>query len=354
MLKPTWNPFSAYADKFERRIERLLRKAGRLGIFEIQRLVTELMQENLVIFSLYMEARFKGYKYLKTGARKKMYKNAERIGQLFLRYTHGITVKDEAVAGILKELKVLRPSAPGDAERLRYLVAIMIFLRPNGEYYRYLEGASFGKLLKNIEKGEKMTGDCNQIVTFYTYLYSLRYDIKELQIKILPGHVCLHYKGVDIEATAGNFANYEKFDRLLPIAELISTNLLDISDFRDKQIQVNAREFLKGAQLASNLSSEREIVAKNLKAAYHNVGLDVLRNNDFENAREFFRKAGDSEMIKATYGKEYNLVQARVAGLKDLALMKTHRSDYQKMLDLARKMEDSTLADNLRKILNQL
>jgi hypothetical protein len=63
----------------------------------------------------------------------------------------------------------------------------------------------------------------------------------------------LHYKGVDIEATAGNFANYEKFDRLLPIAELISTNLLDISDFRDKQIQVNAREFLKGAQLASNL-----------------------------------------------------------------------------------------------------
>lgn len=354
MLKPTWNPFSSYADKFERRIEKLLRKAGRLGIFEIQRRVTELMQENLVIFSLYMEARFKGYKYLKVGARKKMYRNAERIGQLFLRYTHGITIKDEAVAGVLKQLGVLRPAAPGDAERLRYLVAIMSFLRPDGVHYQYLEGASFGKLLKNIEKGEKMIGDCNQIVTFYSYLYSLRYDIKELQIKLLPGHICLHYRGVDIEATAGNFAKYEKFERILPIAELISTNLLDISDFRDKQIQVNPREFLKGAQLAFSLSSEREIVTTNLKAAYHNVALQVLKNNDFENAREFFRKSGDNEMIKATYGKEYNLVHSRVASLKDLATMKMHRSDYQKMLDLAKKMEDSTLADNLRKILNQL
>jgi hypothetical protein len=425
MLKPIWNPFSRFADSLEKRVDKLLRQAVSLGIFEAQRKVTELMQENLVIFNLYMEACFKGYKYLKRGTRKKLYRNAEKIGEIFLRYTHTITIKDEAVAERLKTLGVPRPSAPGDAERLRYLVAMMAFLSPTGEHYQYLEGASFGKLLKDISKGEKMIGDCNQIVTFYTYLYSLRYDIKELQIKILPEHVCLHYKGVDIEATSGSFAHYEKFSSVLPIAELISTNLLDVSDFRDKQIQVSPRQFLKGAQLAFNLSSERETVAKNLKIAYHNVAVESLKSDDFETAvfflekagietpddqdflksiyhnavlyyvkagafskaryysskssdselakyidekegfyyfdhdsyeraRELFQRSGNSQMVKATYGKEYNRVQARVAGLKDITMMKSHRSDYQKLLDLATKMEDSALADNIRHILNQL
>lgn len=425
MLKPIWNPFSRYADSLEKRVDKLLRNAARLGIFEAQRKVAELMQENLVIFNLYMEARFKGYKYLTRGTRARKYRYAEKIGQIFLKYTHGITIKDEAVASRLKELGVPRPAAPGDAERLRYLVAVMSFLRPNGDHYQYLEGASFGKLLVDIEKGEKMIGDCNQIVTFYTYLYSLRYDIKELQIKILPEHVCLHYRGVDIEATSGNFANYQKSAKVLPIAELISTNLLDVSDFRDKQIKVSPREFLKGAQLAFNLSSEREIVAGNLKIAYHNVAVEALKSDDFETAaffleksgldtpadqdflksiyhnaviyyvkagsfskarfyasksmdselgkyidekeafyyydhdsyeraRELFQRTGNSQMVKATYAKEYNKVQARVAGLKDLAMMKSHRSDYQKMLDLALKMEDHALAEDIRHILNQL
>lgn len=392
MLNPTWNPFSSFADRFEVRVERLLRRAARLGVFEAQRQVLALMQENVVMLNLYMEARLKGYKYLTSGARKTMYKNAERTGELFLRFTRGITIKDEALNGHLRELGLVRPSAPGDGERLRYLAAMMAFLQPGGERYQYLEGASFGKLLGNIEKGQKMIGDCNQIVTFYVYLYSLRYDIDELQIKLLPGHVCLHYRGLDIEATAGNFANHAKYEKILPIVELLSTNLLDVSDFRDKQFSVNPREFLKGAQLAFSISSEKEIVSRNLQTAYHNVAVQALQQKDFETAEFFLQKAGgvaalEGDLLQTVYnnavvhysdtgaydkarffadkaasaelrqfvnGREYNALQTRVAGLRDITSMKSHRGDYEKMLNLAIKMEDSRLAENLRQILKQL
>ncbi len=355
MLQPTWNPFSSFADKFEVRVDKLLRRAARLGIFEAQRQVLALMQENVVILNLYMEARLKGYKYLTTGARKNMYRNAQRTGELFLRFTRGVSIKDQDLQNHLKSLGLSRPNAIGASERINYLAMMMAFLKPAGEHYKYLEGASFGKLLTNIEKGEKMIGDCNQIVTFYTYLYSLRYDINELQIKILPGHVCLHYLGLDIEATAGSFANHAKYEKILPIVELISTNLLDMSDFRDKQLAISPREFLKGAQLANCISSEREIVTRNLQAAYHNVAIQALQQKDFETARFFADKAGVSELrTLVEEQKQYYQLLSKLTGSKEMSWMKNHRGDYQKLLDLAVKMENSALADNLRQILKQL
>jgi len=247
-----------------------------------------------------------------------------------------------------------------------------------------------------------------------------------LQIKLMEKHVCLHFKGIDIEATAGTFAKYEKYLHLLPVVELIPTNLLDVSDFRDKQIKVDPRHLLKSAQLAYNLSTDRELVSENLKVSYHNVAVDALNADDFEmaiffaekagtsgdlqiatlintiihnaivyyvkahdftkaryylgksgesdlqkyvdeneayywfdqgildRAREIFERTGNRQMVKACWAREYNKIQARVAGLKDLASMKSHRWDYQKMLELARKMEDDALADNLSDLLRKL
>jgi len=425
MLKPVWNPFSRYADKLEKQIDNILKRAAFLGVFEAQRKVLELMQSNLVILDLWLEARFKGYKYLTRGTRKRLYRNSETIARVFLEFAAKVQINDGAVTDNLRELGLDRPHLPGDDEKLRFIVAIMLFLRPDAGRFQYLEGASFGKLLGDIEHQQKMIGDCNQIVTFYTYLYSLKYDLKELQIKLLPKHVCLHFKGIDVEATAGAFARYKEFDKLLPIVELISTNLLDVSDFRDKQIKVNPRDFLKAAQLANNLSSERELVVSNLKIAYRNVAVESLNNNDFDTAlfflekagienetdqqllssiyhnavihntkshdfrkarfyadkggdaelkkyideqeaiylydtnslsraRELFLRVGNTQMVKACFAKEYNQMQSRVAGIKDLASMKAHGSDYRKMLDLAEKMGDQQLVENLQNIIKQL
>jgi hypothetical protein len=439
MLEPIWNPFSRYADRQEKRVDKLLKRMAFIGVFEAQRILLEMMQKNMVILNLFLEWKFKGYKYLKKSARKRMYRNAENIGTAFLNYANTVKVDEAALLARLKSLGLSAPAAPPDLEKLKYFALIMGFLKPGqasgigrdggergpGNYYQYLEGASFGKLLVDIESGRKMIGDCNQIVTFYVYLYSLRHDLRELQIKLPKGHVCLHFKGIDIEATAGSFAKYTEYEWLLPIVELVSTNLLDVSDFRDKQLKIDPREYLKGSQLAFNISSQREIVARNLSVSYYNLAIESMKSEDFETAeffmeksgkndaegrqlmesiyhnavvyyvkthnfskaryfagksgegelkkyvderegsyyyeqgslaraRELFSAAGNSEMVKATYGKEYNQVQARVKGINDLATMKSHRSDYEKMLDLAYKMNDQGLIDNLHNVLKQL
>jgi len=85
------------------------------------------------------------------------------------------------------------------------------------------------------------------------------------------------------------------------------------------------------------------------REAYH-----YYEGGSWSRARDLFSAAGNSEMVRATYGKEYNQVQARVAGIRDIATMKSHRSDYEKMLDLAYKMNDQGLIDNLHNVLKQL
>lgn len=424
MIKPVWNPFSRYADRLEKRVDKILRKVAFIGIFEAQRKILELMQENLVVLNLWLEARFKGYKYLKRGVRKRMYRHSQRIGEIFLEFAAGTRIDDANISRNIENLGLAVPRLPGDAEKLKLLAAIMLFLQPNAGRYEYLEGASFGKLLSDPDRQQKMIGDCNQIVTFYTFLFSLKFDIKDLKIKIMKEHVCLHFKGVDIEATAGAFANYREYLRLLPIMELIPTNLLDVSDFRDKQIKVDPRDLLKSAQLAVNLASEKDLVTSNLKIGYHNVAVDALKQNDYDNAvffaqkagndpenqkfldaifhnavvyhakarnfkkaryfleksrenelknfvdeqeglyllqkgsisaaRDLFTRAGNRQMVKACWAKEYNNIQSRVAGIKELSVMKSHKSDYKKMLELAQKMEDNGLVENLRNILKQI
>jgi hypothetical protein len=425
MLHPVWNPFSRYADHLEKKVDKLLWRVSFANLFETQRKVLTLMQENLVIVNLWLEARFKGYKYLKKSVRKRMYRHAERIGQVFLDFASKTPLDDAAVDRNLQNLGLSRPAVPDDFEKLKFITAIMLFLTPRAGRFEYLEGASFGKLLSDPDRQQKMIGDCNQIVTFYAYLFSLKYDIKDLEIKLMEKHVCLHFKGIDIEATAGAFAKYDKYLHLLPVVELIPTNLLDVSDFRDKQIKVDPHSLLKAAHLADNLSTDRQIIGENLKVAYHNVAVDALNSNDFDmaiffaekagagepeiqkliaaalhnavvfhvkahnfskarfylsksneydlqkyvdeneafylfdqgsldRARDIFARTGNDKMVKACWAKEYNKMQSRVAGLKDLASMKSHRYDYQKMLEIARKMDDYELVNNLSDLLRKL
>ena len=425
MIYPTWNPFSRYADLLEKKLDKILRKVAFLGVFEAQRLIVDLMQKNLVVVNLWLEARFKGYKHLGRGKRRKMYRNAESIVTAFLAFCAANPINMDKVTARVNDLGLSVPGMPGDDQKLIFLTQIMEFLRPNAGRFVYLEGASFGKLLTDPLKKEKMVGDCNQVVTFYVFLYAQKFPIQDLNIKLLPGHVCLHFKGIDIEATAGSFANYKKDGQVLPIGELISTNLLDVSDYRDKQIRVDSREFLKAAHLAYNLSSDRELVTKNLRIAYQNVAIESLKALEFDNAifflekaglttpdevqilqtvyhnavlyhvknksfqkarsyagkssetelqryideqeavycyehdnlgkaRELFAKIGNEQMVKACYSKEYNTLQSKVAGLRELASMRAHKSDYRKMLDLAHKMGDQGLVDNLQKLLGQL
>ena len=61
------------------------------------------------------------------------------------------------------------------------------------------ESSTFGKLLRNPNR-ESLIGDCNQIVTLYIALFALKFDVQLLQLKTYPGHVALHFDGIDVEA----------------------------------------------------------------------------------------------------------------------------------------------------------
>ena len=49
MLEPIWNPFSSFADKHEKRVDKFLRRITVANIFESQRVLVDLMQKNMVI-----------------------------------------------------------------------------------------------------------------------------------------------------------------------------------------------------------------------------------------------------------------------------------------------------------------
>lgn len=417
MFNPVINPFSKYADKTEKKLDYLLQKTAMLSRAEITNRLSNLAQKNLVVVNLWLEKKFKGYKYLTKRKRKRLYQNTALIVAEFGRFSESF---DPAKNGLSARLQHLgyAPLTPDRQERVNYLFAIMNFLKP-GRLYTYLEGASFGKLLSDIST-EKMIGDCNQIVTFYAFLYSQKYPLSDLKIKLLPGHVCLHFDGLDIEATAGAFNKYEKFDAVLPLIELITTNLLDTSDYRDKQLKIDSRSYVKAAELAHRLSANNALVNQNLRTAYHNLAVESARINDFATAKfflekindpalaanifenavihytsaadfkkaryyaafiqkpelnkyirahegwhyfkkknyqkalEIFKSVPDPKMVKACYAEMYNTVQKRVSGITHIQAHKAHKNDYNKMIELAGKMEDFELQAKLKKFVDSL
>lgn len=246
--------------------------------------------------NLWMERRFKNYRYLNKSRRRMLYGHAQTIAGMFDQFLQGFAATEEQVRDVFARHGVQYPPQMG--QQARVLMAITAFLQP-GKYYRYIESASFGKLLRDPSR-ELLEGDCNQIVTLYAFLYSRYFPLSDLQVKVLPDHVCLHFQGVDIEATSGQFTQYKGYEFVGPITELISINLLDVSDFREMQAKVTQQTMLKAAELAYHLSSMRELVNRNLRVAYHNMALSKAQQHNFESALFYAERSGSVQLVQST------------------------------------------------------
>lgn len=360
--------FTPYANFFEWKVDRFFNSVKSSdSIFTIQKRLLDLMRENLIVVNVWMERKYKGYKYLKKSVRRRMYFNSSLIVNEFFKQSNFVSDMGKLVSR---------------DEKLKYLTSIMDFLKP-GKRYHYIKTASFGKLLRDPAK-ELLEGDCNQIVTLYIYLYSLKFSIEDLQIKLLPEHVCLHFNGVDIEATNGTFQHYKNYTHILPVTEIISTNLLDLADFREKVAEISPRVFLKASQLAYSISSLRDIVESNLKVAYRNLAISSMQNGNFSSATFFAEKLADSELLrvvkrnfavnlyekkkyekslkifeevgddkgqKACLSAIYNDLAKKVSGVKTRESFKSKKHIYLKMLQIAKKLGDNNLVDNLNNVL---
>lgn len=389
--------FAGYASFFERKVDKFFSKLKSSDSpIEIKKRLLELMQKDLITVNIWLEKKFKGYLYLKRGVRARLYRNAAAIVRKFEKVSFdefGDEVKAEELRKLIDHVGVVYPV--GNDEKLWHLYKIMMFLRP-GPYYSYLKTSSFGKLLVDPDSGAKLEGDCNQIVTLYMYLYSLRFPIEDLRIKLLPEHVCLHFRGVDVEATNGTFQKYVKGSgdvgeawlyETLPATEIISTNLLDLADFREDLQRIPENVIVKSAELAYAISSLRPLVEKNLAVSYRNlVALNLEKKNfsaasfyagklgdsvlkkevrkregyyyyetdQLDSALRVFDELGDLELKKACYGKKYNKLAAKVAGVKTVSDAKRFVSVYREMLELASKMGDSKLAESVRETLGKI
>ncbi len=330
-LKWFFGLFSQYVSPFEKKVDKFFVNIKSTdSLSSIKDKLLELMQENLMIVNVWLEKKFKGYLYLTKDMRRKMYADTQLIIKKLEEFCATHVVKVDELRIFFKDHGFTFPD--GDEVKLAYVYQIMMFLEPE-KYYHYINTASFGKLLRDPNK-EKLEGDCNQIVTLYIYLYSLKYPVSDLQIKLLPEHVCLHFREIDIECTNGQFAKYTENRDVLPATEIISTNLLDLSDFREDVQTITPDVMVKSAQLAYAISSLKTMVAKNLNISYHNLAVSAMNAHKFDSAIFYFDKAGDREQLLIVYRN----AMAYYMGLKD----------YKKALFYASKSGDHEMEKNIK------
>ncbi|MDB5176454.1 MAG: hypothetical protein JWN75_122 [Candidatus Saccharibacteria bacterium] len=288
--------FAPYTDRNERAVGMFFAKLSEhSNQSKTRSRLGDLLQRDIAVINLWSEYRYKGYKYLRKSNRRKMYTNLQLIADDFERFRTENTISSDAV---VSHIHKLTPHATIDDERAVLLQAIMNYLDPDRGLYEYRESSSFGRLLRD-PSSEKLVGDCNQIVTLYIYLYSQYFDVTDMQIRLLPGHVALHYGGVDIEATNGTFANYHrtKGASLLPIEEIVSVNLLDTTDSYLSTHEIAAEDFLQASRFAFILSHERNIVTHNLDAAYSSLISSLMKRDNYRSALKIARASRDIELI---------------------------------------------------------
>lgn len=394
-LKFIFGLFSPYVLSYERKVDKFFKKIkSSSNSYDIKKKLLELMQKDLVVLDLWLERKFKGYKYLKKSVRRKIYHNRDQFLKNFKIFINnfeigGKKITDEHLSNLIKEelteKKLDFPNAK--IKEIIFLRKIMFYLQP-GALYHYQEGANFGKLLLDPQK---MIGDCNQIVTFYIFLFSLKFPIEQLKIKLLPDHVCLHFFGVDIEATNGTFKKYKNYEEILPVTEIISTNLLDILDIQEEVQEISPQTILKSSQLAYAISSLKPLVSKNLETAYRNLGIHALNSKDFKTAIFYFQKVTDQDLLKSTYHnaavfyyknknykkskfyaqkkgdpelikkiektlkiKEYQQLSEKIKKVKNINDARNYKSTYRKMLQLAKSFEDQALVEKIEETLKKL
>ncbi len=258
-----------------------------------------------------------------------------------------------------------------------------MFLRPSDKLV-YKPGVAFSQLCAPNDQVRYF--DCNQICTLYLHLYALEYDVVDLNIKLPKDHICLHFKGLDIEATNGEFLIYKEPDDTFPITEIMAVNLLDVSDLEYEKSPVAPKVFYKMTQFARRISNNR-IIEANMQLAYQKMALYYINHKDFQDAEffvnrlenvvlrnEFLRRISDAyiklknykkaifyaksshskDQCMKTYSFFYNLLLEKLKDIKYLSDARKYKSTYKKMLTLARKMQKPDLVANLKKTLRKL
>jgi len=368
--------FSVYVDPFEKEVDHFLKRVRTRSKEDL----VALMKKDLVKLTIFLEYKFKGYKKLKKRYRKELYKNAELIARDFAFYF------DENKKDISKKQKSSDfPSDLKTDERMTYLLSIMDYLKP-GHKLKYQASATFEKLLRD-PSSEMLVGDCNQITTLYIYLYSLRFPVTDLKVKILTDHICLHYQGMDIETTNATLTDYQDYIFLSNVEEIVAANLLDISDPSEKQFEISPASMLKSAELAFHFSSHRVTVEKNLFIAYHNMAvfyakkknfakanlfanksgntklqkevtrmeaLDHLKARRYKKALEKFKKIRDPDGEKACYQSELAELFDKVKNLRTVNEYKSRKSTLRRMKELGLKVNNKQVVDFVNDILKKL
>jgi hypothetical protein len=312
--------FTPYTDASERTVARFFKGlTERNNGQKTKTKLNVLLQQDIATINLWTEYRYKGYKYLDKGERKKLYTNLQLIATGFDRfYTNNTPLVDTVIARIQQ----LAPQATPDPDRAVLLQALTDYFSPHRGTYEYRESSSFGRLLRNPSH-EKLVGDCNQIVTLYIYLYSRYYDTQDLRVRILPGHVALHYNGIDIETTNSTFKNYshETETEILPLEEIVSINLLDTTDMYLATHEVAAEDLLQASRLAFILSHNRDLVTRNLKAAYTKLVKSLMERNNYSQALKIAKTSQDMTLLHAvgTNGAIYEIEHHNYAAARRFA-----------------------------------
>lgn len=288
--------FTPYTDVREQVVDRFFKSLTEHSSHSAtQTRLGRLLQHDIAVINLWTEYRYKGYKYLTKSERKKLYTNLQLIALDFDRFCLQALRPQQAV---VEHIHRIAPNAVVDPHKVVLLQAIMDYLSPGRGTYEYRSTSSFGRLLRNPVR-EKLVGDCNQIVTLYIYLYGRHYSVQDLRVRTLPGHVALHYSGIDIEATNATFANYAARENssLLPIEEIVSINLLDMTDSYLSTHEVAAEDLLQASRFAFILSHSRETVAHNLKAAYQRVTQSLMERHNYTKALAFATASHDATLL---------------------------------------------------------
>lgn len=288
--------FTPYTDVRERSVALFFKSlTEHSSQSRIRAKLDNLLQHDIAVINLWTEYRYKGYRYLHKSQRKNLYTNLQLIADDFDRFYANNTRSAEVIVSSIHRIS---PYATVDSKKVIQLQALMDYFSPERGVYEYRESSSFGRLLRDPSH-EKLVGDCNQIVTLYIYIYSRYYDVRDLQLRLLPGHVALHYGGIDIEATTGRFANYDgQMDNaLLPVEEIVSINLLDTTDAYLSTHQVAAEDFLQSSRFAFILSHDRDIAKRNLDAAYSRLINSLMKRNNYSQALKFATASRDMTLL---------------------------------------------------------
>lgn len=231
------------------------------------------LQRDAARVMVLLEWKFKGYKHLTKRRRRWCYKNLEALKTDWLEYLSAHQARNQA----------------------EYLQQINQYLHEE-KRVEYRAGSSFDKLCIDPREG-KLVGDCNQLVALYVYLFALKYEVKNLKIKLLPEHVCLHYKGQDYETTSGQTTVYKKFTRLAPITELIAVNLQDVAD-KEGQHKLPAENRLLCGQLALMFTGDAKLAKQNMAAATRALFIEALEAQQWKKARGYARSLSDKKLEK--------------------------------------------------------